>query len=122
MTKETIIENCQRLKDFYRETIGTNESMMKDIPISPEGLLYCYGRILDYNGAWKSGMSLLFLDEGEYNEMKAFTKTFDGFKDSDILSAEATKKVKTEVHPEAAAWCNWFGFNHYGYHWVVKKK
>lgn len=122
MTKETIIENCQRLKDFYRETIGSNEAMMKGIEMSASGLLYCYGRILDYNGAWKAGMSLLFLDSEEYEEMKAFAKGCEEFEDADVLSAKATEQVKKEVHPEAVAWCNYFKFNHNGYQWIIKKK
>lgn len=67
MTEAAITNNIKRILSFFKE------ERMPDINEgTPAGLLKLYGYILDYNGAPRSGLSLLYLTGLDYSEMESF--------------------------------------------------
>ena len=70
MTAETINKNINRLYQFYNVDEGRRDSF--DGWHEPKFILQTYGRILDWNGAPRSGLSTLYLPPEEYHEMEGW--------------------------------------------------
>ena len=82
----------------------------------PLTLLQAYGRILDYNGCPKSGLSRLHLSAAAYNEFCQWMKNVPMltiyFEMSDTIRREG-KDVKISHEPS-------IGFLYDGYEWYVR--
>lgn len=95
-SEEAIVDNCKRILQFYHE-----DRVPEIIDYSPKGLLMLYGRILDYNGAPRSGLSLLYLNGNDYKEMEYFVMP----RCEDFMKSEKS-----------------FRFTYLGYNWAVINK
>ena len=96
MTETSIVQNVKRILSFFKE-----DRMPEITGGSPTDLLSLYGRILDYNGAPRHGLSLLYLTNLDYAEMESFCMGHC----SDFMRSEKS-----------------FRFTYDGYNWAVINK
>ena len=131
MTKETIIENCERLHAFYMGVLPVvapieEEAARLGRSLSGMDLIYWYSRFLDVHGCPKSGLSVLFVkNKVEFEEVKelAVFNQWDGYKEKtedDILEPakqffKNNPSARPLIYPEIS-------FNHLGYDWRVINK
>ncbi len=101
MERESIIENCQRLQVFLKDTTRYDAGKIIN-DVSPKGLLDLYSRILDCHGAPVTGWSWLYLTGADYVEM-------DNYCRANCSAYHGTHGVS-------------FGFEYYGYKWYVINK
>ena len=107
MTKESIIKNLKRLISFYE-----NDDYLSGIKFieTPSGLLDTYSRILDVNGAPRSGLSILYLFGNDFSEMKTWAE-----KEAEDFKFFDSNRVGF-ILPQ------YFSFSYSGYYWVVYQK
>lgn len=128
MTRNAVIENCNRIWHFYGQSNGIMsdviriEKMMNEKEWSCEALVDIYSRILDVNGAYKTGLSLLLLQDDDYWEMKEYAKQQTGFLDCPLPSPEVIEAVKSISQDAAILRQEWFRFEFNAFEWYVKKK
>jgi len=100
MTKELIIENCQRICQFYKSQYLGMDNIKT---VTAKELLRQYGAILDWNGAPARNLSVIYLPEKEYEEFR---------REVDELNIEAFHK--NGVYFETGC-----VFIYDGYYWVI---
>lgn len=116
MTAETINKNINRLYQFYNVDESGRSSF--EGHFEPKDLLEAYGRILDWNGAPKSGLSILYLPRDEYLEMEQWLAST--YKQAIYVREESThidNHGQILQHHVPAS----FGFLHDGYYWHIQK-
>ena len=117
MTKQTILQNCHRLQKFL-------EQPEINLPISDDSLtlislLHWYSIILDINGCWNKGTSILFIkDKEEYEEIKYYAKLnfAESFKErGNAIIPDNIKELFPKIvsHPRIS-------FEYNGYYWEVE--
>lgn len=124
MTKETILENCQRIMSFYGETANVMGWITESTAeFNTTDLLKWYSRCLDVNGCPSSGVSLILLkDKGEYNE--ALNHCRLNFSDSftDRVDSEVPEILKQQFGEKVPTFPARFYFKHNGYNWEIINK
>lgn len=120
MTKETIIDNCNRLMAFYKQK-PISGHQINETP-SCQDLIVWHGRCLDINGAPRMNLSVLYIPiKEEFEEFKSYCK--DGFGEGFVEhnSRPVSDEVKKEVEKIGGAIMPipYFHFKHDGYYWEV---
>lgn len=121
MTKETIIENCQRLLSFLK--INTNDLIIDDI--SPKGFLDCYSKLLDINGCENKGHSIFFIPNwDEFKEFREYVSneykgSFNNIIENTELKIIVDDSIGKEYILKAYAI---FSFQYDGFYWDVTNK
>lgn len=124
MTKETILENCQRVLFFLKNKPDEMEEVKND-DLNPLGLLKHYGLILDINGCFRNGASILYLpNKEEFEEFRNYAAL--NFKDSfkERNNQEEYNKLLEHI-PNGDFGVispSKFMFEYDGYYWEVENK
>jgi hypothetical protein len=124
MKKESVIENCERLRAFLKDEYPNKYEGNKNGDFTPKYLLDIYGRILDVHGCPQSGLSKLFLSHEDYSEMEDWA-----VKNLEPHIYTHIKETKTEplqfggneigTIPVLKIAC--IGFVYNGYQWYIQK-
>lgn len=122
MKKETIIDNCQRLLNFFKNK--SIDLQIKNSQLNPNGLLDIYSRLLDVSGCNSTGNSILFIpDKDEFMYFQEQAAKLDGFVVANNIKLTADFH---KLHPELidAIIVNppTFKFERNGYYWTVINK
>jgi len=120
MTRKTIMDNIRRLAAFYclPESFTDEKEIIRPDVDEVTLLFREYGRLLDINGAPRTGLSMIFVPESEYDEVLKWAKNAG----KNIIYENDGRPIVVEGH-EPIVTARAFGFiDNVGYMWDVKIK
>lgn len=104
MKVESLNNNLDRLLTFLRGDRPTYDYA----DVTPLRLLEHYGRVLDFYGAPRSGLSLIFLDKEDYVEFEKWV--------NDLPLHIFFHHTKPPTYSP-----DFFGIEYLGYRWTIKR-